>query len=69
MATVAQFDITYTQFLNEHGKLVGQLPSFAHDHSVLKELYKIMVLTILFFLLKVFYLCIIVIYRNIWTNS
>lgn len=45
MATVAQFDITYTQFLNEHGKLVGQLPSFAHDHSVLKELYKIMVLT------------------------
>lgn len=45
MATVAQFDITYTQFLNEHGKLVGQLPSFAHEHSVLKELYKIMVLT------------------------
>lgn len=45
MATVAQFDITYTQLLNEHGKLVGQLPSFSHDHSVLKELYKIMVLT------------------------
>ncbi|KTD68336.1 pyruvate dehydrogenase E1 alpha subunit [Legionella steelei] len=45
MATVAQFDITYIQFLNEHGKLVGQLPTFAHDHSALKELYKTMVLT------------------------
>ncbi|MGL5742833.1 MAG: pyruvate dehydrogenase (acetyl-transferring) E1 component subunit alpha [Legionella sp.] len=45
MATVVQFDITYTQFLNEQGKLVDQLPTFAKDHSALKELYKIMVLT------------------------
>lgn len=45
MSTVAQFDITYTQFLNEHGKLIGQLPAFAQDHAALKELYKIMVLT------------------------
>lgn len=48
MATVAQFEITYTQFLNEHGKLVGQLPLFANDHSALKDLYKIMVLTRIF---------------------
>lgn len=45
MATVAQFNITYTQFLDEHGKLTGQLPDFAKDHTALKELYKIMVLT------------------------
>lgn len=45
MATVAQFDITYTQFLDEHGKLAGELPDFAKDHTVLKELYKMMVLT------------------------
>ncbi|VEH33319.1 pyruvate dehydrogenase E1 alpha subunit [Legionella sainthelensi] len=45
MATVAQFDITYTQFLDEHGKLAGQLPDFAKDYTVLKELYKMMVLT------------------------
>lgn len=48
MATVAQFDVTYTQFLNEQGKLVGPLPAFAKDHSALKELYKIMVLTRMF---------------------
>lgn len=45
MATVAQFDITYHQFLNEEGKLVSQLPSFANNHTALKELYKVMVLT------------------------
>ena len=45
MATVAQFNITYTQVLNEQGTLVGPLPAFAKDHSALKELYKIMVLT------------------------
>lgn len=45
MTTVAQFDITYTQFLNEQGELTGQMPPFAADHSALKELYKIMVLT------------------------
>jgi 2-oxoisovalerate dehydrogenase E1 component alpha subunit len=45
MATVAQFDITYTQFLNEQGKLTGEAPAFAQDTATLKELYKIMVLT------------------------
>ena len=45
MTTVAQFDITFTQFLNEQGELVGKLPSFAEDHSALKDLYKTMVLT------------------------
>ncbi|KTD50964.1 pyruvate dehydrogenase (acetyl-transferring) E1 component subunit alpha [Legionella quateirensis] len=45
MTTVAQFDITFTQFLNEQGELVGKLPSFAEDHSALKDLYRTMVLT------------------------
>lgn len=45
MTTVAQFDITYTQFLNEQGKLVGSLPPFAENNTALKELYKVMVLT------------------------
>jgi pyruvate dehydrogenase E1 component alpha subunit len=45
MTTVAQFDITFTQFLNEQGKLVGTLPKFAENHVALKELYKVMVLT------------------------
>ncbi|VEB30322.1 Pyruvate dehydrogenase e1 component subunit alpha [Legionella pneumophila] len=45
MTTVAQFEITYTQYLNEQGKLVAELPPFADNQSILKELYKIMVLT------------------------
>lgn len=45
MTTVAQFDITYTQFLNENGDLVGKPPKIAEDHTALKELYKVMVLT------------------------
>lgn len=45
MTTVAQFDITFTQFLNEQGKLVGTMPEFAKNHLALKELYKVMVLT------------------------
>lgn len=45
MATVAQFNITFTQFLSEQGKLVDKLPTFAKDSKVLKELYKVMVLT------------------------
>jgi 2-oxoisovalerate dehydrogenase E1 component alpha subunit len=44
MATVAQFDITYIQFLNERGKLTGKAPAFAADTQALKELYKVMVL-------------------------
>lgn len=45
MTTVAQFDITFTQYLNEQGELVGEVPPFAANHSALKELYKTMVLT------------------------
>jgi pyruvate dehydrogenase E1 component alpha subunit len=45
MTTVAQFDVKHTQFLNDQGKLVGELPLFAKNHEVLKELYKVMVLT------------------------
>lgn len=45
MTTVAQFTINYTQYLNEQGRLNDSLPPFAKDESVLKELYKIMVLT------------------------
>ena len=45
MTTVAQFEITFTQFLNEHGELVDKLPPFAQNHADLKELYKVMVLT------------------------
>lgn len=45
MTTVAQFDITFTQHLNEKGELTGELPEFAKTHSALKELYQVMVLT------------------------
>lgn len=45
MTTVAQFEVTYTQFLNEQGVLVDKLPSIANDHSALKKLYEVMVLT------------------------
>lgn len=45
MTTVAQFDVTYTQFLNEEGRLVDAVPAIAENHLALKELYKVMVLT------------------------
>jgi pyruvate dehydrogenase E1 component alpha subunit len=45
MTTVAQFEVTFTQFLTEHGELVGQRPTIANDHSALKKLYEVMVLT------------------------
>jgi 2-oxoisovalerate dehydrogenase E1 component alpha subunit len=45
MTTVAQFDITFTEHLNEQGQLVGQLPPFAENPLALKELYRVMVLT------------------------
>ena len=45
MTTVAQFDVTYTQFLNDQGELVDKLPPIAKDHSALKKLYEVMVLT------------------------
>jgi pyruvate dehydrogenase E1 component alpha subunit len=45
MTTVAQFEITFTQFLNEQGGLVGALPPIAQDPLALKKLYEVMVLT------------------------
>lgn len=45
MTTVAQFEISYTQLLDEQGQLIGELPEFAKDTKALKELYKFMVLT------------------------
>ncbi len=45
MTTVAQFEVSYTQFLNEQGELVDTLPPIANDHSALKKLYEVMVLT------------------------
>jgi 2-oxoisovalerate dehydrogenase E1 component alpha subunit len=45
MTTIAQFEVTFTQFLNEQGELVSALPAFAQDHSNLKKLYEVMVLT------------------------
>lgn len=44
MKTIAQFDVAFVQFLNERGELKDDLPSFAKDQAVLKELYKVMVL-------------------------
>jgi pyruvate dehydrogenase E1 component alpha subunit len=45
MSIVAQFTVNYTQYLNEQGELTNSLPPFAKNESILKELYKIMVLT------------------------
>ncbi|MFA6303987.1 MAG: pyruvate dehydrogenase (acetyl-transferring) E1 component subunit alpha [Legionella sp.] len=45
MQTVAQFAVTFTQYLNEQGELIGPIPEFATNHSALKELYRVMVLT------------------------
>lgn len=44
-ATVAQFEIPYTQFINEQGKTCDALPAFASDKSLMQELYSIMVRT------------------------
>lgn len=45
MTIVAQFDITFTQYINEEGQLVvDHLPEFAKDKAALKALYKTMVL-------------------------
>lgn len=46
MTTVAQFDITFTQYLNDEGRLLGKLPAFAAENTTaLQELYKVMVLS------------------------
>ena len=45
MTTVAQFEVTFTQFLNEHGELVNTPPPISRNHQALKKLYEVMVLT------------------------
>jgi pyruvate dehydrogenase E1 component alpha subunit len=43
--TVAHFDIRYRQFLDQHGKPMGDLPAFARDRDLMVRLYRHMVLT------------------------
>ena len=45
MSTVASFEISYTRFLDEEGRVTQQLPSFAGDADTLCALYRAMVLT------------------------
>ncbi|HEY8519932.1 MAG TPA: pyruvate dehydrogenase (acetyl-transferring) E1 component subunit alpha [Gammaproteobacteria bacterium] len=45
---VAQFEIRYTQFLDEEGRPRCELPPFAHDPELLVSLYEHMVLNRLF---------------------
>ena len=45
MALVAQFEITYTQFLDENGEVTKELPEFANDKQTLIDLYQTMVQT------------------------
>ena len=44
MEPVARFEIHYTQFLDEHGRVSGSLPEFAQDTAQLVDLYRWMVL-------------------------
>lgn len=46
--TIASFEVTYTQYLNEQGKILSALPTFAQDKAHLLKLYKQMVLTRVF---------------------
>lgn len=48
MSSVAQFDIQYTQFLNDQCQVSGDLPPIATDKQKLIELYKAMVVTRVF---------------------
>ncbi|MFV2057656.1 MAG: pyruvate dehydrogenase (acetyl-transferring) E1 component subunit alpha [Thiohalomonadales bacterium] len=45
MTQVAQFDITYTQYLGEDGTAQAPMPSFANDKRIMVEMYEAMVLT------------------------
>lgn len=45
MTTVAQFEVPYTQILNEQGEICTTLPDFASEAALLKNLYRIMVET------------------------
>ena len=45
MATVANFDIAYHQYLDSAGVAVRELPGFARDAARLLELYRSMLRT------------------------
>ena len=45
MRVVARFEITYTQFLDEHGKARKELPEFAADADKMARIYRFMRLT------------------------
>ncbi|KTD20297.1 pyruvate dehydrogenase E1 alpha subunit [Legionella lansingensis] len=45
MTTVASFEISFVQYINEEGEVTSNLPSFATDENILKELYSVMVHT------------------------
>lgn len=45
---IAQFDISYTQFLDPEGKIIQALPEFAQNTEHLKTLYRAMVKTRVF---------------------
>jgi len=47
-SVVAQFEITYKQFLDEHGKAQKELPEFAADADQMARMYRFMVLTRVF---------------------
>lgn len=42
MNTVAEFSISFTQYLNANGDIVNQLPEFAQDNETLIKLYRTM---------------------------
>jgi 2-oxoisovalerate dehydrogenase E1 component alpha subunit len=44
VTTVAQFDVTFTQYIDEAGNLIKKLPRALEDPETLKELYRVMVL-------------------------
>ena len=48
MQVVAKFEITYTQFLDEHGKAQQELPDFAADADEMARMYRAMHLTRVF---------------------
>jgi pyruvate dehydrogenase E1 component alpha subunit len=45
MTTVARFEVSYTRFLDPGGRVVEELPDFARDPELLRDLYRWMVLT------------------------
>jgi pyruvate dehydrogenase E1 component alpha subunit len=45
MDIVAQFEISFSRFLDSSAQLVAELPAFALDSAVLEELYRMMMLT------------------------